>query len=131
LAWLLATCRDARRRDPDQAVERARKAVHQAPKAGTAWKIPGVALYRIGDWKAAVAALEKSLGCQGRGCRRPAFPGRGPPEAGQPDEPRKSYERAVAWLERNEETLEKDRAYAEELRRFRAEAEEVLERKKA
>src|SRR5262249_61407508 len=34
LAWLLATCPDAKLRDPDRAVELARKAVQLAPKEG-------------------------------------------------------------------------------------------------
>ena len=45
-------------------------------------------------------------------------------------EARKTYDQALRWLERNKEALAKDRAQAEELRRFRDEAEAVLELKK-
>src|SRR5262249_15598986 len=60
LAWLLAACPDANLRDPDRAVASARKAVQLAPKVGLYWKTLGVALYRAGDGKAAIAALDKS-----------------------------------------------------------------------
>src|SRR5262249_36415849 len=48
----------------------------------------------------------------------------------RPDEARQAYEQAAQWLEKNQEALAKDKGQAEELRRFWAEAEEVLERKK-
>src|SRR5262249_47445153 len=60
LAWVLATCPDTKLRDPDRAVELARKAVQLAPKVGMYWNTLGVAHYRAGDWKAAVAALDKA-----------------------------------------------------------------------
>jgi tetratricopeptide (TPR) repeat protein len=56
LAWLLATCPDAKARDPVRAVESARKAVQLAPTAGDYRRTLGVAHYRAGDWKAAVFA---------------------------------------------------------------------------
>ena len=42
------------------------------------------------------------------------------------DEARKSYDKAIAWLKKNEQTLAKDKTRAEELRRFRDETEAVL-----
>src|SRR5262249_8701152 len=61
LAWLLAISPDAQLRDPDRAVQLAKKAVELAPKAGNYWRTLGAAYYRAGDWKAAVAALDKSV----------------------------------------------------------------------
>ena len=49
---------------------------------------------------------------------------------GNHDAARKAYDRAVGWLEKNKERLKKDKPQAEELHRFRSEAEEVLELKK-
>ncbi len=49
---------------------------------------------------------------------------------GHHDEARKAYEKAVQLLEKHKAALEKDPPYAEVLRSFRAEAEEVLELKK-
>jgi hypothetical protein len=51
-------------------------------------------------------------------------------QLGRHAEARRRYERAVRWLQKNRETLEKDKAQAEEVRRFRRAAEEVLGLKK-
>jgi WD40 repeat protein/predicted Zn-dependent protease len=59
-AWFLATAIDPKLRDPARAVELAKQAVERAPKEGAYWKTLGVAQYRAGDWKAAVAALDKA-----------------------------------------------------------------------
>src|SRR5262249_20928000 len=59
LAWLLATCPDSKLRDPKRAVELAQETVTSAPKEGNHWNTLGVALYRAGDWKAAIVALKK------------------------------------------------------------------------
>src|SRR5262249_48502121 len=60
LAWLLATCPDASVRDPARAVESAKKAVELAPGDPNRLGTLGTAYYRAGDWKAAIAALNKS-----------------------------------------------------------------------
>ncbi len=121
LAWLLTTCPDARFRDPGRALELARKTVALAPQQGNAWNTLGVAHYRAGDWNAAVAALEKShdlLG--GKGLSFNAFfLAMAQWHLGNKDEARQWYGRAVAWMDKNA-------AQKEELRRFRAEASELL-----
>src|SRR5262249_59662688 len=48
LAWLLATCPDAKFRDAAKAVELAKKAVEMAPKEGMIWNTLGAAHYRAG-----------------------------------------------------------------------------------
>jgi tetratricopeptide (TPR) repeat protein len=58
VAWLLATCPEIR--DPKRAVELARKAVDRAPNESNFWNTLGVALYRAGDWKGAIDALDES-----------------------------------------------------------------------
>jgi hypothetical protein len=84
-----------------------------------------VAYYRIGDWKNASAALEKS---------ETLAPGRFTDingfflamsqwQLGEKEEARKWYDKAVAWMEKNDPKNE-------ELRRFQAEAEELLGIKK-
>jgi tetratricopeptide (TPR) repeat protein len=119
-AWLLATCPDLKFRDPARAVELAEKAVGLAPKEGSYWNTLGVALYRAHDWRAAVAALEKSmeLGKGGNGsdwfllamaCW----------QLGEREKARAWYDKAVQWIERNKP---KD----EELRRLHTEAADLL-----
>ena len=131
LAWLLATCPEPRVRNPGRAVELAGKAVAAAPKERGYWKTLGVAHYRAGDWKAAVAALHKSVKLrQGGDAVDDLFLAMAHWQLGNREQARRAYEQAVQWLEKNKETLEKHKAQAEELRRFRSEAEEVLELKK-
>jgi tetratricopeptide (TPR) repeat protein len=116
---------------PDKAVADCSRAVELTPKAGSYWKTLGMAHYRAGDWKAAVAALDKSreLRPGGDGVVQ-LFLAMAHRKLGNSDEARKAYDQAVQWLEKNKEALEKDKGLAQELRRFRAEAEEVLELKK-
>jgi tetratricopeptide (TPR) repeat protein len=131
LAWLLATCPEARLRDPDQAVELAKKAVHQSAKDGGYWNTLGVAHYRAGNWKAAVTALDKSVELrQGGDAFDLLFLAMAHQKLDNHLAARKAYDRALHWIEKNKETLDKDKAQAEELRRFRSEAEAVLELKK-
>jgi tetratricopeptide (TPR) repeat protein len=131
MAWLLATCPDVKLRDPVRAVNLATRAAQLAPKVATSWTTLGAAHYRAGDWKAAVAALDQSMALRrGPDAITWLFLAMAHRKLANHDEARKCYDRAVQWLEKNEETLAKDKAQAEELRRFRSEAEEVLELKK-
>jgi tetratricopeptide (TPR) repeat protein len=131
LAWLLATCPEAKLRNPQQAVELADAAVKGKPREGTYWNTLGAARYRAGDWKAAVAAFDKSmeLGAGGDASDR-FFLAMTHWKMGDPTEARKWYDWAVEWVEENAPALAKNPEQAEELRRFRSEAEEVLELKK-
>jgi eukaryotic-like serine/threonine-protein kinase len=130
LAWLYATCPETELRDPARAVTLAKKAVELKPEEGTSWNTLGAAQYREGDFKAAVEALTKSLELRGGGdafdwyflamahCR-----------LGQVDDARKWHQQAIEWEEKNGPLLAGNREVADELRRFRAEAEELLETK--
>ena len=124
LAWLLATCSDLKVRDPQRAVESAKKAVELAPKDCNCWGTLGTAQYRAGNWKAAVQALDKSRELrQGGDSFDWFFLAMTHWQLGSMDEARKWYEKAVEWMDKN--AKEND-----ELRRFRREAEELLEIKK-
>jgi len=120
LAWLLATCPDARYRDTRRAVELAEKAVNMAPKESYCWNTLGVARYRAGNWKGAIAALEKSMALgQGGTSYDWFFLAMTHRELGHENEARRWFERAVQGMEKIAPT-------SEELRRFRAEAEDSL-----
>ena len=67
LAWLFASRVEAGRNDPARAVELAKATVARKPENGVYWNTLGVAQYRAGDWSAAVAALEKSMGLRAGG----------------------------------------------------------------
>jgi tetratricopeptide (TPR) repeat protein/serine/threonine protein kinase/WD40 repeat protein len=120
-AWLLATAADAKLRNPGDAVKLAQKAVETALKDGNCWNTLGVAHYRAGAWKAAVAAIEKSMElCKGGDANSWFFVAMAHWRLTNKDEARKWYDKAVQWMDKNA----KDN---EELRRFRSEAEELLE----
>jgi WD40 repeat protein len=67
LAWLLATCPDAKLRQTDRAVVLAEKATTLEPEQGTYWNTLGVARYRAGRWEAAIKAIEKSMALRAGG----------------------------------------------------------------
>jgi serine/threonine protein kinase/Flp pilus assembly protein TadD len=120
LAWLLATCSDPKFRDATQAVGSAKKAVELAPKEGTFWNTRGVSHYRAGSWKDAVAALEKSMEFRKGGDSFDwLFLAMACWQLGEKEKARTWYDQAVQWMDKNQP---KD----DELRRFRAEAAELL-----
>src|SRR5262249_44836148 len=57
--------RGSRVRDGLRAVAWAKRATERAPAAGHIWNTLGVAHYRAGNWKEAVAALDKSMELEG------------------------------------------------------------------
>jgi WD40 repeat protein/serine/threonine protein kinase len=130
LSWLLATCPDAKYRDPGRALEVAKKATELAPKEGVIWNTLGVARYRVGDWKAAIEALTKSnelLGETGLSSNA-FFLTMAHWQLGEKEKATKWYERAVQRMEQNRQTLEKDKPKGNELRRFRSEAEALMKK---
>src|SRR5262249_32861999 len=64
LAWMLTNCPVRYLRDPRRALQAARKAVDLDSKSEFAWQVLGWALYRSGEWKASIEALEKSNALQ-------------------------------------------------------------------
>ena len=119
-AWFLATCPDSRLRDADRAVELASDTVKLSPKQGSYWDTLGVAQYRAGNWRAAVEALQKSgeLECDRAGATW-FFRAMAHWQLGEKEEARRWYDKAVKWTDQN-------KPEDEQLRRFRAEAAELL-----
>jgi tetratricopeptide (TPR) repeat protein len=131
LARALAMHPNAELCKPRQAVALAQKAVQAAPSQGDRWHALGVARYRAGDPMAALAALMKSIEqSKGGDASGSLFLAMAFHQLGQRTEARQHYDRAVAWMEQNDQALERNPQHAEELRRFRDEAEQVLELKK-
>jgi len=119
-AWGLAATADLKLQNTGRAVELAKKAVELAPKQGIYWNTLGVAQYRAGEWKAAVAALEKSMRLRSGGDAVDwFFLAMAYWRLDAKAESRTWYARAVSWTEKN-------RPSDDELRRFRAEADELF-----
>jgi serine/threonine protein kinase/Tfp pilus assembly protein PilF len=123
-AWLLATAADRKFRDPPRAVQLAEEVVQHAPRFGDKWTTLGAAHYRTGAWQKAIAALEKSEAlAPGRFTAvNGLFLAMAQGQLGDKGQARKWYDRDVAWMDKNQPKNE-------ELRRFRAEATELLELK--
>jgi eukaryotic-like serine/threonine-protein kinase len=126
VAWLLATFPDEQVRDPDRAAKLAEQAVKRDhtdhPKmVGLFWNTLGVARYRKGDLKGAVAALEKAAQFN-QDNEQPVdglFLAMAYWRLGEREKARNWYETAVRLL--------KKRPPTEEERRFRAEAAALVE----
>ena len=123
-AWTLATG-PIDQRDPERAVELARRAVELAPGQQLSLNTLGVALYRAGQYTDAVSILERSL-TAGKGefdAFDLFFLAMAHHRLGHADQARACFDRAVRWLG-NQQGLSEQ--YVRELAAFRAEAEAVL-----
>jgi tetratricopeptide (TPR) repeat protein len=120
LAWLLASCPDAKLRNPSEAVALAKRAVELAPNDFVSVWTLGVAHYRAGDWKAAIAALEKSKELRNGGASNVwFFLAMAHWQLGEKNTAREWYDRAVQWMDKNQPR-------DEGLRRLQAEAETLM-----
>jgi tetratricopeptide (TPR) repeat protein len=103
-----------------RAVALANKAIKLAPNEGANWNTLGVALYRAGNFKAAIEALNKSMELHKGGVSFDwFFLAMAHWQLDNKADARQWYDKAVAWAEKH---APRD----EELRRFRAEAAKVL-----
>jgi tetratricopeptide (TPR) repeat protein len=120
LAWLLATCPDPKVRDTKKSLDFAKKAVALGLMEWTSWNTLGAAHYRAGEWKSAVTALEKSMELRKGGDSFDwFFLAMANWQLGEKDKARQWFDKGVAWMEKNQ-------PQNEELKRFRAEANELL-----
>jgi tetratricopeptide (TPR) repeat protein len=139
LAWLLATCptrKSGTRPGPSSFPRRNRP----HPDVANNWHTLGIAHYRAGDAKAAVAALEKARQCRnvygfsGLLSTRPPAPGdqewfilaMAYWRLGEKETARGEYDRGVLWMEKNSQQIKQNRQQDERLHRFRAEAAALL-----
>jgi serine/threonine protein kinase/Tfp pilus assembly protein PilF len=120
LAWTLLTCPQTRLRDPRRGLELARRAVALAPNDGPSANTLGLALYRNGEWKAAITALEHSIGISGYSSFDGFFLAMAREKLGQSEKARTEYDRAVRWMQQVKPN-------DDELRLFRAEAADLLQ----
>jgi serine/threonine protein kinase/Tfp pilus assembly protein PilF len=122
IAWRLATSPDARFRAPARALALAKQAVKLEP-AAEYWNTLGVAQYRAGNWKDAVAALERSVKSGGSHGLDWFFLAMSHWRLGDKEQARKFYAQAIQWMEKKPP---RNQDLRQELRRFRAEAAGLL-----
>ena len=102
LADLLATCPDARFRDPVQAIAEAKIALKLNPKLSTAWNTLGEAYYGDGQWQEAISALEKGLSLRKGGDSEDFFfLAMAHRQLGHNEEARQWYEKGVTWMDQH------------------------------
>jgi len=120
LSWMLATNAEPRLRKPAEAVRLALKAVEAKPSSANFWNTLGVAHYRNGDDKAAIAALETSMSKHEGGYSLDwFFLAMAHYRLGDQPKARMWFNRAVEWMDKH---MPADR----EMRGFRKEAETML-----
>ena len=120
LAWLLATSPEGVSRDPARALSLAKEAIELSP-GYINWNTLGAAQYRLGQWKEAVASLQKSVALpRGKDGYDLFFLAMAHWKLGNKGEARKHFAQAVDWMDK---TKPRD----EQFHRYRAEAEELLE----
>jgi Tfp pilus assembly protein PilF len=120
LAWFLANSPEPGLRDAARALELAKKAVAARPQSGTFRNTLGVAHYRNGDDKAALADLETAMSLRAGGNSFDwFFLAMAHWRLRDGDKARAWFDRAVKWMDSHQPNHG-------ELRRFRAEAQAML-----
>jgi tetratricopeptide (TPR) repeat protein len=101
----------------------ATKAVAGNPKEADFRGTLGTARYRAGDWKAAIADMEQAISLRkpddSENAHDGFFLGMAHWQLGEKEKSKEWFARAVAWMD-------KSKKYDPELKRFRAEAAELL-----
>ena len=120
-AWMLLPSSGRKADDVVRAAELARKAVALEPQVAKYWGTLGIAYYRHGDWKDALAALEKCVELRKGDVNVDEFVlAMTHWRLGNKDEARKWYDKAVEWMAKN-------KPEDVQLRRYQTEAAELLE----
>jgi tetratricopeptide (TPR) repeat protein len=120
LAWLLANALDPRVRDVASALALAKKVTEAHPECKTYWNTLGAAYYRAGDFKAAVAALDRTKTSDDGGTVFDhVFLAMAHAQLGNQDESRR-------WLSLAMIKKERDNSGHSELTRFCTEAHSVI-----
>jgi serine/threonine protein kinase/Flp pilus assembly protein TadD len=107
--------------DPERALTMARRAIDRSPRDGTWHSVLGMALYRTGQWPAAVTALNKAIALRSGDGLDGFFLAMAHWRAGDKDKAALWYDRAAAWMAKHQ-------PYRRDLRLIRAEAAALLGR---
>jgi serine/threonine-protein kinase len=120
LAKFLTNCPHHPFRNPQRAIQFAKKASDMAPKNTLYRSTLGEAYYRAGNWRDAVATLQEAMRLRGEGSDRNwFFLAMAERKQGKSDEEQPSYDNARKWMDEN-------RPDNRELKAVRSEAAELL-----
>jgi serine/threonine protein kinase len=123
LAWIRVRFPDSTSYSPKQALISARKAVELNSGNWMCWNTLGVAAFRLGDWKTAEDALQKSISFNGGTGYDLFFLAMTRWHQGKCKEAREWFDRAVDWIAKNRSHEGQPK---HELERFHAEAAGLL-----
>jgi tetratricopeptide (TPR) repeat protein len=102
LAWFLVTTPDVAVQDSAQALSLATKAAQSYPECGTYWNTLGVVRYRVGDFRAAVVALDRATALgQGGTAFDHYFLAMAHVRLGNQEQARRSFAQATLWMEQH------------------------------
>ena len=120
LAWFLVSCPDPEVRNPEQAVELAKRAIGQTPPNPTYHNTLGAAYCRAEDWPAAVESIREAIRLREEGNGRDwFFLGMAQWHLDAQEEANQSYQQGCQWMQENQPDNP-------ELKRLRAEAAKLL-----
>ena len=106
-AWFLVTCPDPAFRDPRRALEVAALTLRQAPDNLDYLMTQAVAHYLLGDYRTAIAELERSLpAAQTWECELHLYLALANHRLGDHDRARRWYDRAIAWAREHNYTAQ-------------------------
>jgi tetratricopeptide (TPR) repeat protein/tRNA A-37 threonylcarbamoyl transferase component Bud32 len=124
LAWSLASFPDVKLADPLRAVDLAVQAVAGDPKKADFRDTLGIARYRAGDWKGAIADLGQALRLRkaddSANSSTGFFLAMASWQVGDKAKAREWFDKSVAWMDQGKQKDDAD------VKRFRAEAAELL-----
>jgi tetratricopeptide (TPR) repeat protein len=102
LAKYLAICPDPQFRDPVEAVRLARRAVELSPQDRHIWRALAIAHYGAGNWRAVADAVEKDMELATSDAFDWLLLATAQSQLGNNDQARTLYDKAIAWMERNQ-----------------------------
>jgi serine/threonine protein kinase/tetratricopeptide (TPR) repeat protein len=128
LAWWLVTCPDPKFRAPTRAIAHIRKDMERSPHSKNVYRLTlGVAQYRAGDYKAAIAELQEAFRAGDRRDVAGLFLAMAHHKLGNREKAHQFYTTAIEQpLIQHKDDPKKSAQDAEEVLRFRKEAEELL-----